>query len=101
MRDDAAERDRRIASKVEGILTAASARRRDAIPDLPEIVAKLQTAYDVALACHPPQVNAAVSAVSAMGRLLGYDISRSVVAVGTPQDYLHGETSEEPRATHS
>ena len=99
-RDEAAEREKRTAARVQGILDNALGRTRErgALPDLAELISQLDDARMVALSTHPPQANAAVNATRAMSRLLGLLVDRSVVAVGSPSEFMHGDVADQKRA---
>src|SRR5215813_6156435 len=84
LRDDAAEREKRVAAQVEKIVSGALVRSRgcEALPDVPELIQQLEEARLLAMASG--QAKAAVDAVMAQGRLLGLVVDRSAVAVGSP-----------------
>ena len=81
LRDDAAEREKRVAAQVEKIVSGAlvRSRGREALPNVPELIQQLEEARLLAMASG--QAKAAVDAVMAQGRLLGLVIDRSAVAV--------------------
>jgi len=93
MRDSAAERERRTADRVQKILDEALSRprSRETLPDLHNLIEKLESAYDLAMATN--QAKAATDAVMAMGRLLGLviDKSQSALAIGSPDDFRKTE----------
>jgi hypothetical protein len=95
LRDEAAEREKRMADRVQGIVDGALARSRgrEALPDLPELLERLEEARSLAMAAAQPQ--AAVAAVLAEARLLGLLVDRSVVAVGAPGEFKAAEREEE------
>jgi hypothetical protein len=48
---------------------------------LDSLVQRLERAYDVALACEPPQTNGAVAATMGIGKLLGLVVDRAQLDV--------------------
>src|SRR5258708_7843579 len=82
LRLDAAAHDERVKLQVEKIVKGALGRprTRDTMPDLHELIERLWSAYDLAMASG--QAKSAVDAVMAVGKLTGLLIDRSAVAVG-------------------
>jgi hypothetical protein len=71
------------------------ARGHEGLPDLPEILQRLEEARHLAMAVSRP--GDAVAATMAQARLLGFDIARSAIAIGAPQEFqtLHGDVEQE------
>jgi hypothetical protein len=86
-RDDEAAREKQTAARVQSIITTAldRPRSRETLPDLHDLVSKLESAYDLAMATSQPK--SAVDCVLAMGRLTGILVDRSAVVHGTPADF--------------
>src|SRR5258708_5294666 len=87
-RDDAAAREKQAAARVQKIISSAldRPRMRDTLPDLHNLIEKLESAFDLAMASG--QAKSAVDATMAMGRLLGLVVDKSAIAVAdfrTPQ----------------
>jgi hypothetical protein len=95
LRDEAAEREKRTADRVQGIVDTALGRSRahQALPDLPELLERLEEARRLAMACSQP--TAAVAAVMAEARLLGLVIDKQMVAVGGPDEFRSAESEDE------
>jgi hypothetical protein len=88
LRADGAGREQRTADQVKQLVDAALTRtRRDALPNLPDLIEQLQEARAIALACYPPQTGPAIASTMAQAKLLGFVVDRSAVAVGTPQQF--------------
>jgi hypothetical protein len=93
IRLDAAAHDERVKLQVEGIIngTLARTRGREAVlPDLPELLERLEEARLLAMASG--QANAAVAAVMAEAKLCGFVIDKSAVAHA---DFRMGKTKED------
>jgi hypothetical protein len=98
LREDAAAREAKVHAKVQAIVDTALARSRDrkGMPDVAELIDRLEDARALAMACAQPK--AAVDAVMAEAKLLGYVVDRAAVAVGKPEDFLGiGEREAEER----
>jgi len=93
LRDDNAEREKAVAVRVQRIVSDAldRSRARETLPDVAEVIARLEDARMAALACYPPQANAAVNAAMAQAKVLGYVVDKSAVAVGSPEDFVKTE----------
>jgi len=74
-----AEAAAQITAIAEGQAVVAAARPADELPTLPDLIRKLEAAYVLALQTAQP--GPATNAVMAMGRLLGFVVERSAVAV--------------------
>src|SRR5262245_29715249 len=92
-RADIAAQERRTAERVQKIIdeSLSRPRSRDTLPGLHDLIEKLESAYDLAMATN--QAKAASDTVMAMGRLLGLviDKSQSAVAIGSPADFQQTE----------
>jgi hypothetical protein len=94
LRDEAQVRERRVADRVQSIVddTLARSRGRQALPDLSELLERLEEARALAMATSQP--TAAVAAIMAEARLLGLEVNRSMVAVGSPEEFRAIESRE-------
>jgi hypothetical protein len=100
LRADNAAQEKRTTDRVQGIIDTALTRPRDPLPDREELILRLEEARQVALSTFPPQVSAAVAAVMAEAKLMGLWVDKSMVAVGTPQDFLTGNAKEQEEAVY-
>jgi hypothetical protein len=81
-RNDEASREKRVAAQVEKIVSGALTRTRGreaVLPDLPELLERLEEARLLAMASG--QANAAVAATMAEAKLCGYVIDKSQSAI--------------------
>jgi hypothetical protein len=70
--------------RIAEALARAQASQRDALAiTVDDLVAKLEVAYDIALASDPPQCGGAVSAVMGIGKLLGLVVDRAQIMHAT------------------
>jgi hypothetical protein len=86
-----------IDKRVAQICDNAKKNRNGAEPDLPGLLARLDRAFDMAMATRQP--GHAVSAIMASAKLLGLVVEKSVTAVGSTREFadLHGNTIEQQR----
>jgi hypothetical protein len=81
LRDTEAERKKQADARVQQIISTALAqpRARDTLPDMHDLIERLWSAYDLAMASG--QAKSAVDAVMAVGKLTGLLIDRSQSAI--------------------
>src|SRR6266850_3491003 len=81
IRDTEAERKKQMDARVQSIISTAldHPRARDTLPDMHDLVERLWSAYDLAMATN--QAKSAVDAVMAVGKLTGLLIDRSQSAI--------------------
>jgi hypothetical protein len=95
LRAEIAAREQRTADRVQGIVDTALARARRPLPDLAELIQQLEEARQLAMACFPPQPNAAINATMAQAKLLGFVVDKQAIAVGKPDEFRAVEQEEE------
>jgi hypothetical protein len=97
-RAEAAQQNERIAQRVEAIVSDALRRptRRDGLPDLPELIAKCDAAYELSMVARLPGY--AIRAVELQAQLLGMLVDRQAIVHGRVEgNVLHGSVEDNRR----
>jgi beta-phosphoglucomutase-like phosphatase (HAD superfamily) len=98
-RDEAAEREKAIALRVERIVDDSLAKSKDAagkIPELPDLLEELEQARLLTMGASQPA--AATQATMAKAKLLGLIIDKAQAMVGTPGEYAAAQSEDQIRA---
>jgi hypothetical protein len=90
------ERDAEIHVRVQAIADGALVKPSSGPPSLNEIYDKLRAAYQLAMTTEQP--GHAVTAAMAMGKLAGFVVERSAVAVGSPREFSMEDTEQTIKA---
>jgi hypothetical protein len=86
-REAAAERERASHQQIARLVEASQQAPKPALPDVAELVRRLEEIRAIAMSAIPPQTGPAVQCIVAEAKILGLMLDRQAVMTGTPQQF--------------